>query len=246
MSLQSDALLSLLEELAQAGGCDISPTDNNQQHSTEQPEKLAVVGPKAEELESIKELIRFDHVYYKPDQPKVATVVKSSQPTEENVPVVDLTAENDNVVELFDVTESDVSSVEQNSANEEIPDTFDIDNILELLTTDTVSVVAGDSGEKDTDISKEEPAKKRQKVSDNGESVQNKNIELLPEHFDFNTDYDLGFQQDLVTPHSPLARSPSESGYSSDGGIPSPKSDISSPLSNEWEESFTQLFPSLF
>lgn len=252
---------------------------------------MGLVGTEAEELESVKELIRFDHVYYKPNQatkaksvvkirpaspvvktgqsivkvnpapsvvkvrpsPNVNILVKQEKPCNVNI-----SSPQDNAMVAQVVCESPVDSepivipdtdTEQNSAGEDVPadivneavneDNFDIDNFLEFLTGDLASMEAesGDSGALDTVNSKEEPPTKKQKVVPSVSAVDTIADTKMP--------LDIG----VPPPHSPLSTgSGSESGYSSDyGDALSPHSDLSSPLNNaEWEESFTQLFPSLF
>lgn len=66
-------LLDLLEQIARATACpgdvgDDDPIDNTEHDGADGgrlPEASLLVGPTPEELESLNELIRFDHVYYK-------------------------------------------------------------------------------------------------------------------------------------------------------------------------------------
>ena len=75
-SLQSDVLAGLWQELQKAAEAvaqedsDVcSEADEPQQHQqTTTPQDAALVGPTTAELESIKELIQFDHEYMKPIQ----------------------------------------------------------------------------------------------------------------------------------------------------------------------------------
>lgn len=96
LSFQSDALLSLLQQLtAESGGIkpeaqtDTSSTTLFTEHSSsganfgEVPQDTGLVGPTAAELESLNELIKFDHIYYKeePPAPSASSTSNSSSNT---------------------------------------------------------------------------------------------------------------------------------------------------------------------
>lgn len=180
-----------------------------------------MVGPTATELESFKELIEFDHVYFKPNSNICnAKPARSllSQPAKKAVSLLNPkpAAPSLKVAETFDVTDVDFSTL-----SESLESLEDLDQLCVTALSQT------SNNNTDNSFLEDEPDSKKCKLSPIvGTSL-----------------YD---ELDLDIYSSPEARHPSDAGYSSDQSIASPKSDISYPLSDDlWEESFSELFPSL-
>ena len=77
MLLQSDTLLGLLEQISELAAATAAEetkavgdltTETHSATETRETFTGEVVGPTTEELESFKELIHFDHIYYKPQE----------------------------------------------------------------------------------------------------------------------------------------------------------------------------------
>lgn len=249
------------------------------------------MGPTPAELESLNELIKFDHIYYKTDQVKTEVTADSSEDSDD-VQIVFVTDKSGNLIQ--DTAASAVKSTAQytparaknckrlrpkvstvkpvaptcvppkvtitntpQSNTDATPDvsgqqnglvtvggseqglTVDIENLLDMITNDSpehkeilseiMSVV--DSTETVTETA--EPPAKKTKFEDNSIRIEE----------------ELGLPEEMFLPYSPLSSTSSaiDSGFGSDiGEAASPKSDISTQLGdNVWEESFTDLFPSL-
>jgi len=277
---QSDLLFSILQQIEDgsitaddipAAACSAAET------SSEQPTP-SLVGTPTAELESIKELIKFDHIYYKPD-----TSVKSmdcdvniiveyqdieldngvSEEVVEQVPVAtEYTAvasnENTNIEhnDSFELQTTDLSS----KADVEL----DIDSLLDLESIDWNSIVLDvDSlvqencdrsstttscdndtqklphscSNKSTSIShvpSTSSRKRKHSVHSPVSHVQKLSPNLSDELLD------------LVSQNTSISES--SSGYGSElSDAGSPYSDLSAldEDSDLWQESFTELFPSL-
>eukprot|EP00914_Ancora_sagittata_P033726 GHVO01068123.1.p1 GENE.GHVO01068123.1~~GHVO01068123.1.p1 ORF type:complete len:226 (+),score=29.63 GHVO01068123.1:528-1205(+) len=203
------------------------------------PDAEKVVGPSAEELESFNELIQFDHVYFKPSAPQQASspgnvkknvsilkrsvVKKPHCQVKEKTPVLPETPLN--------IPEADLASLSQT-----LDEIIDFDSLVAVDCKPAVSSFSSvDGGRKrkaETAMS-DIPFVKKQSVLSLSDSAG-----LFPgsEHFGLEASLSPGL--------------PSESGYCSDSSghvASSPKSDVSGDLGldNSWEESFSELFPSL-
>jgi len=251
------------------------------------------VGPSTAELESLNELIRFDHVYYKssadtvakvtdiaavknadslPAQQGASTVVLSIPTTTAPKRVVSLLPKIDTAIATTTqtalpsvVSEPPVSSPVDLPVDMSISDFLDlsetlnklvdIDNILQAdmpplveQNTDLISSVAMTATSNSAALSVKsvmsqdsEPACKRQRLDVPCSSP----VSLSPVASPLNL-----FSDDLdmfsMVNDSTMKSSVSESGYSSDGMVASPHSDLSSGLEEDgWEDSFTELFPAL-
>lgn len=149
-----------------------------------------MVGPTTEDLESLNELIKFDHVYVKADnkKPNHAKPVVVSVPTTKE-------KEIDNTI---------LSDIDQILENQNF---VDIDAIMDTSVTNSVEIIAPST-----------------------DSVQSPESPICDDFFQTNE----------------KSSSCSDSGYSDMSDVGSPKSDTSSVLGDDmWEESFTELFPTL-
>lgn len=199
--------------------------------------KDKVVGPTPEELESFNELIQFDHVYFKPSAP----VQASSPSIKKNISIlkpsvkahcqkeVPASTQPETTLSL-DIPEEDLANLSQT-----LDELIDFDS---LVADDCKPQVLNsvDNRKRKASSAIETPVvKKHCAISDSSHEFFSAN----EQHF--------GLESSLSPIH---ALNVAESGYSSDssGPIASPKSDTSSSdlgLENSWEESFSELFPSL-
>lgn len=227
-----------------------------------------MVGPTSAELESLNELIRFDHVYYKAEP-----VVSSSKKTKDSDIVSSVVGSPDIVqeidmsspvveTEVVEIIDSDCEDVTDNIAIDSQSDTKisnddtyldDLSRLAELeslLKQDPVNPTSKTlSSTVTTAIVSKEQSSKYDTVTKSPKKFETPHSPVMyldsndlgltpsPEFFHFDTDMGLGFTKT----HSP---SFSDSGYSD---ALSPHSDVSSSLLDDdmWEESFTELFPSL-
>jgi len=250
------------------------------------------VGPTPAELESLNELIKFDHIYYKTDPVKAEATADSSE--DSDVQIVLVCDKSGNEIHVTDsavksnaqptpvntksckrlrpktlaiksVTSTGgstqkVKTPTQQCITDAMPNmetlgnslvtvgssdkdgvTIDLDNLLDMITNDSaeheeiISEIlseAESTPQTVTDTVDPEPPVKKSKVEDN-----------------LRIEDELGLPEDMFLPYSPLSSTSSaiDSGFGSDiGEAASPKSETSTCLSdNVWEESFTDLFPSL-
>lgn len=220
-----------------------------------------MVGPSTEELESINELIKFDHIYYKLEPASQNLVVSKTNVSElnQNLPVgrlniqitQDVNTENDTGV--ISVNEDNISpvNISEKDISNVLPDINmdlleDIESILELD-------LGGELDSQD-DISQNKQFDCENKSLVN---VKEKEITVISN--------ELCPPQSRKRKHSDTVPSPSPSDFdqfesdpsyaSSDSGvisdfcdndIASPYSDITGSLQDDpWEESFMELFPAL-
>jgi len=276
---QSDLLLSILQQIEDGSiTADDIPAAvcSNTETSAEQPAP-SVVGTTTAELESIKELIKFDHIYYKPD-----TSVKSTE-CDVNIIVeyqdVELNSSvSEEVVEEVPVVTECSTIASNDSINNEYNDSLalqttdlsgktdvelDIDSFLDMESIDWNSIVldvdslvqescksSSTATSCDNDIQKLQhscsnkltnishvpstsPRKRKHSVHSPVSPVQTLSANLPDELLD------------LVTQNTSISES---SGYGSElSEAGSPYSDLSTldEDSDLWQESFTELFPSL-
>lgn len=225
------------------------------------------MGPTTEELDSLNELIHFDHIYYKtsqpastpksaPDtnciqvvmktsksdiQPKVVSIIKrrvSAQPVVTEVEKVEPVVDDVNL----DIAEADLVSLA--SQLEEIIDFDSIMNLDVIATKDesstgSSSCVTGLTGDSSNAISVDNiTACPLKRKYDDMSAPSNNSPIVLSDSFEMNHASSL------------YQSAQSESGYSSDlSDVASPKSDISMEGSLGpdmlWEDSLSELFPSL-
>jgi len=227
--LESDVLLGLLENLDSQDPAHCHDERASYEVDQGQDGPFAVVGPSTEELESLKELIRFDHEYVKRPPVPTPTIVIEQEKTENSVaikpeprePVVCLDME-DSVVNLTSGEDSSASALEFRSQMLPSKAEAALENMLvslneaslSLHTKDTTvpNLLSIDDGVFDCDISDM--------------------LGLDPEVTSCDAKSETGSSADSAfndTPASPF----------SDGA------DLSPNLGdNIWEESFTDLFPS--
>lgn len=281
-------LLGLLQEItdaAQSSEVDVSNV-NTQHIGTPTPRsRESLVGPTTAELESLNELIRFDHIYYKSEGGEKVKCVSSK----------DIASSND-VTNILSLPESSVN-IQQNMAQpkpnapttessrgldfeselnlndmmqlgDTLNDLVDLDALLQdnLLSTATPndqnnrgSTSLMTKGTKvHSVVPQSEPAPKKRKLQHSrslignapafkkitlSTPIQSKPVVLSPPVQSKPAEL-LGAQSLFGLESS---GSVSDSGYSSElSEAASPCSDISSVLGDDvWEESFTELFPSL-
>ncbi|KAJ8312378.1 hypothetical protein KUTeg_010159 [Tegillarca granosa] len=235
------------------------PHSKYQKGTTGGEQNAPMVGPSTEELESINELIKFDHIYYKLEPASQDLVVTESNVSEmnQNLPVgrlnihitQDVNSNNDTGV--ISVNEENISpvNISEKDISNVLPDINmdlleDIESILELDL----------GGQLD---SQDEVSQNKQFDCANSSLVNIKEKEI--------TANELCPTQCRKRKHSDTVPSPSPSDFdhfdsdtsyaSSDSGvvsdfcdkdIASPYSDITGSLQDDpWEESFMELFPAL-
>lgn len=198
-----------------------------------------LVGPSTKELDSINELIKFDHEYYKvnpldqsvdvkPDNSDTNSCRSSNVSVKESAiivkvePVVTDTLQASHAVTPAS-TSQDGQINSQNCAESSditLPTELDIlQDIDELFLLDLVQIA------KDTKVPQE--------MNIGGSTSKKRKF----------TDSD-AFSSSWE--HDERSATLSDSGFSSDHDLASPYSDLSSPLGiDSWEDSFTELFPTL-
>lgn len=190
-----------------------------------QPE---VVGPSTEELESVKELIKFDHVYYKTQSATPVTLVKQ---------------ETECVKE--DTIHCDVNALckQENDISMEASDL-----VLEDLETLLVQAVPAKPRETTGDVSQGETiVLKPEKLSNAQPKFVVADIPEIAYPSALSPEQSLGSFSQPVMALSPLSVSCTDSGYSdSSSDVDSPCSSMTPALGDDpWEDSFTDLFPDL-
>ena len=213
----------------------------------------AVVGTAPAELESIKELIRFDHVYYKPEvistcspsprdvTPQTTASLDADSSSQTTLTVKEECVDTTNVVDNMDF-EIDLNDIME--FGEHLEELINFDNLLTSggQDSDDVIVISDDNDEPPSTLSEEnvacaQPTKAETTLPDDClDFVLSRNqLSISPDSYDL------------------LHRTPASvyDGYGSEGDMSdmalSPKSDVSSSLDRDdmWGESFMELFPSL-
>jgi len=239
--IQTDANVSLIEVSADDGGDDdIIAGSDDIIISEEESEPAGLVGPTAAELESCKELIQFDHIYHKP----TSTSPQQGQMSEVVEVKIDPESESEAVAQNEVICSSqDISTpVTDNSYTDNA--LIDIDELLDLSSFNWDSMNNLDlealTASSDTDNitpSNIAPCTK-----------SNTSVSILPKTNTVNVNITSSApappQIDLSTDSYSLITSPlNDSVYGSDMG--SPLSDDTSSFDHLFEDSFTELFPSL-
>lgn len=249
-----------------------------------QPQPTAtVVGPTATELESIKELINFDHIYYKvpsgaytdsvqEEKPKsvyvsvtVAAEPITVQQQQVATPLVSSSTNQNTKEDIIDLTQPQLDLPMDVNINDLLDmsswnELMDIDDLLQrdLATTAEVKAttvtntpviapatnISGGVSLISKDSSIATSSKHQKSLISRRKRKAEEPITLETDNFI--TDHGL-LSPSLLSFDSEMSYNNETSGYGSDlSDIGSPKSDISSALSDDlWEESFTELFPSL-
>jgi len=283
--MESDVLLELLQQLSEAtsySGDNVpagtTPGSELEQQATTELAHT-VVGPTPAELESINELIRFDHVYYKPEptvkniQPKEVvavgttagkvestkmykTILPAGEPIHITQPVAvqvqpPTPADDDDVIIIDSGAElSDSSSTSDMSVDDVVEGLNTLEDLESFLQQDQVSTTTDLFAERkplssnDTFVSKDtnvHSAKKTEKVTSS--PIHSMPMDVTDFSFSMSPEHLFGLDTDFISSSNSL-RSPSSSYYSD---ASSPRSDgLSGALDDDvWEESFTELFPSL-
>ncbi len=251
---QPDVFLGLLEQLQADNASDEPGTPGGpfiQQPDTEHTAVPAdVVGPTAEELESFNELMKFDHgdhVYHKATPAGLttsrATSAQSAAAGETAVRATDEQGSNQPTI-VLQIPDVDLSQ-------EAFDRLFDLDSILEAdlkqneasaltpVSSTTAPVVDCVSVSKDSlSVPTVTGLKSRKRKMSDSKPSEAVCFGLSPRHQRLASDDIPSFDEMSLSP---------EYSYSSDlSDALSPRSDASSPLADSgWEDSFTELFPSL-
>lgn len=220
----------------------------------------SVVGPSPAELESINELIKFDHEYYKIEpltpEPSLEVIVDSGVNSSVEIQS-DTMCIVQNLKTEFPSQKDCVQTISEDSLVSSIEDFVDLEKeVLNVLPEINIDLLNEIESLIEDDLQSQAIPDSTDEVSQNGQILlpveQNKKLqsELLPpveeksslkrKHSQTCTSSsDLLFLEDCLTG--------SDSGISSDySEAGSPYSDISGGLSdNVWEESFCELFPDL-
>lgn len=228
-----------------------------------------MVGPSTEELESFKELIKFDHEYYKPTvvgsvasvqraqksktspSRKAVSIIKPQLKAAVKAPVVKQEPQ-------LAIAEADLANLSQS-----LEELIDLDTLLQedLNSTDAgcrVENTATDFPAVSVKAEDNTRCSNKRKLDATETDYTQSCQSTKKQHLTVKTDLDSLFTGSdtfgldaTLSPYSlsPQMNSLSESGYSSDlSGADSPKSDTSGVLGDDaqfWEESFSELFPSL-
>ncbi|XP_061163172.1 uncharacterized protein LOC133172327 [Saccostrea echinata] len=219
----------------------------------------SVVGPSPAELESINELIKFDHEYYKIEpltpEPKMEVIIDSGvsstveNKTDSESVVPDIKTE-------FALQEDCVRTVTEESPILCIEDIVDLEKeVLNVLPEINIDLLNDIESLIEDDLHRQAIPDSMDEVSQNGQLLlpneQNKKLqsELTPPAVKHSKkrkfSQTIGPNSDLVSSDDYF--SGSDSGIASDySEAGSPYSDFSGGLSdNVWEESFIELFPNL-
>lgn len=232
-----------------------------------------MVGPTAAELESIKELIQFDHEYYKSEPPAMNVSQCNNKPQRnfsQNTTSGSVKLTDSKFVTNQSVTCSTVSSPQnantvtcfKNAATTVMPSESDLEKYLErnLESLMDLNVLLEESqvGDPNHMVSVCSEDKSVPMNDDNKlvtgilEKEVDEKLNFKPEVISFSDDLTSVMPcsplQSLVDDEANLKTSASDSAYSSDlSDMNSPKSDALWFEESDilWEESFTELFPSL-
>lgn len=243
---------------------------------TRSADSAQVVGASATELESLKELIKFDHIYYKAEssvepereckKEKMVvislpdTVMKGGERNASILPNNELNNKVDHEVDLMKFMDPDmVQSLSQ---------LLDIDQLIGLeepnqadasdksadinktptvipTPTPTVPVISVPVVSKDTQIKDTTTSVVTQRGSRKRKASASSTVTLEDFLAPLESETLVVPGEGMMNVTSPVSLS--DSGYSSDSmNVMSPESDVSCVLDDDmWEESFTELFPSL-
>jgi len=237
--VEPDELLDVLQELTKELDHKDDGTTAADGKVDEDGESVSrVVGASSEELESIKELIKFDHVYYKAGNVQQSTpVITESDPTEPASPLARVVASDqiaDDVVSMATVCLAEDSSMDVDVAAAAQP-TLDVAECITIDDDDDDDVqVLKLPSACETTLS---PVGKLDEICAS-EDVSSQVLSL--------TTQDQFSPKDSLSPASSL----SDAGYDSATSVLSPYSDcgLSGSLFEDnmgWEESFQELFPAL-
>lgn len=220
----------------------------------------SVVGPSPAELESINELIKFDHEYYKIEpltpEPKMEVIIDSGVDSSSEIQSDSESVVPDRKAEFPSQTECVQTISEEPSILSTIEDFVDLEkDVLNVLPEINIDLLNAIESLIEDDLQSQAIPDSLDDVSQNGQIVlpseQNMTLqsELLPPMEKHSKkrkhSQTLSPKMDFFSPDDCF--SSSDSGMASDySEAGSPYSDISGGLSDSvWEESFTELFPDL-
>ena len=257
-----------------------------QQQASTDASASTMVGPTTAELESLNELIRFDHVYYKVTSPAGLVVTSSSQQVPAGAAIVSVVQQkqqqsnsNQRPVkskqgeqatftskpQVVDTVNASVPTVQildnfdQGISQEGLDRLLDLDSILQDDLTQTVDVspttmmASPNSTAQSTNNTAQvgcDAVSKDSLSIPTTTGLQSRKRKLSNINTDLNIPYSLSLRNQRLESDDILGLeqfSPlDDSNYSSDlSNAGSPRSEASSLLDGDWEESFTELFPSL-
>lgn len=241
------------ETAAATGGCKttIIPSQRNCHTHTATSK---VVGPTTAELESINELIKFDHVYYKHESSAVESGLEkldqstqSSNANLENKVNIHITQEITDDIEIDDImkTEPDLCAIN------EIDETDLSDINMELL-KDIENLIGIHDFQDQVEQNSLESFSQIEQCNDKQEAMVTKDTscktDLKRKRSDTSSPLSVMDMYESTDKYGQINSVLSDSGFSSDfSDVSSPcGSDISGGLTdNPWEESFMELFPTL-
>ncbi|KAK2140817.1 hypothetical protein LSH36_1238g00028 [Paralvinella palmiformis] len=267
--LLTSELIGLLQQIVEDTPADGTKTTSlgKSGSNTETRSPTKVVGPTAAELESLKELIQFDHEYYK-SEPPALSISQQDTKSSRNIDLAAVTSTPEKVTrcEASIPPSADCKEVEcptiSNADRTPVLSEADLASYLEKNIESLLDLNAlleesqdGGSGYVAPVCSEDRPVN----VVSESEPDSDRLVTGGMKKMDFSTEI-VSFDDDLT---SVIASSPlqslvdgdssfltclSESSYNSDvSDASSPKSDITLFEESEtiWEESFTELFPAL-
>jgi len=196
-----------------------------------------MVGPSAAELESCKELIQFDHIYHKPTTSSQGQGQMSEVKLNPEPEVIQLVTQNEVIPSPQDMPPAPILD---NALTEGDNTLIDIDDLLDLssFNWDTMNNLDFEALTETSDITTSNIAPCTKPITEaifpktNSVNLNITSSVPLPPHVDMVSDYP-----------SPTRSPLNDSVYGSDLG--SPLSDDTSSFDHLWEDSFTELFPSL-
>lgn len=256
MCSQSDVLLGLLETFADNTSATETFTEKSHLRAPSVVSKT-LVGPTAAELESINELIHFDHIYVKSEstEDSKAPLVSVLKPLRSKfVSPSSLSKDTGVLVSKSAVPEAplnlNLGDVDLGALTDSLNDMVDFDTMLKTLSPNATLAQPPEvcMNKKRKNTAEDDNANahvKKCRISDKGKvslianmSTGNEYGSILVTPDSHDMAYPFGFDDNL--------QASAESGYVSDIAC-SPKSEVSdtSETSYAWEESFTELFPTL-
>lgn len=247
----------------QATDIDVKPVCQLQikpREDTQPGADSSVVGPSPAELESINELIKFDHEYYKIEpltpEPDVEVIVDSGVNSSVEIQL-DTKCIVPNLNTEFPSQKDCVQTISEDSLVSSVEDFVDLEKeVLNVLPEINIDLLNEIESLIEDDLHSQAIPDSTDEVSQNGQILlpveQNKKLqsELLPP-VEEKSSLKRKRSQTCISSSDLLSLedclSGSDSGISSDySEVGSPYSDISGGLSdNVWEESFIELFPDL-
>lgn len=206
-----------------------------------------MVGPSSAELESLNELIKFDHIYYKAE-PNAKGGVKSSISSQTDSSVQQTTVHSGQIEIKEEESQPSVTVTDENSNMQvdvptiSIDDTTSLEDVTSLQLLEDIESLL--QSEDLLDVADMDPASL---IPQSETPIQNKCSQSRGQKRKHSSSVTSSSSPNSLTVEDHIQDYFSDSGVSGDlSDVPSPASDISSCLGDDsWEESFTELFPDL-